>query len=738
MAEKQRRSKHSADGKPDFYEKTTAKIIELMESGQLPWQKPWDASVGASLVTPINGSTTRPYNRTNGLFLSFVMYQKESSDPRFFSSGALAAQNKFFRARVTELTDAGKEIHPEMRWIYGIKKGAHSFPVKSVWKVDRDKQGNLLPEDEQYWAKKYVPVFHASDCTRREFHYDKEGKPILDEEGKQKYTDHPLKAYTPKSKGYTHEETYEMAEAILRASGAKIINGQVDRSAYSPQHDRIMLPPKEAFPSLGDYYATALHELAHWTGHPSRLKRDLTGNKGTEAYAKEELRAELASAFLSMELGLPAHNENTAAYLQFWVKSLKDDKMEIFKASNDAKDIADYVMSFLPERFRGKEAEEETALVPVQADVTVLEPLSETPQKLSDLGDFIRTDDPRILQLPEEAQAKGTSRFYKYYLDHRPYDIGTVPKEGLYFVDSEDKGGNFGAAYYEKQLPASVAAAYELRPDVHYFANKALHITVYHPKKGVHFQLDNPPRLFRDYDAVYQGNYLRTGVRPHRILEELHNHPPEGQRPIQSGDLVEMDGCLCAVKDVGCQLLELHPYQGDFILTNSDLQKGQQMLTAAKSAVGEEKYKIYREKLHEQLYRSQQIRQEFEHQQNGVFVATDEKDNGGIRFQLAGDYAEDFHLRTYQFGLSGFTPTDQKGWHDADYIFAAKAVEAHQGNNLCEIADTIQQNSPYAVISGDRNYGRTIVKEALKERTQRLEKEAAQDVTDERAVANAR
>ena len=73
----------------------------------------------------------------------------------------------------------------------------------------------------------------------------------------------------------------------------------------------------------------------------------------TEAYAKEELRAELASAFLSMELGLPAHNENTAAYLQYWVKSLKDDKMEIFKASNDARKIADFVMGFLPANFRG-------------------------------------------------------------------------------------------------------------------------------------------------------------------------------------------------------------------------------------------------------------------------------------------------------------------------------------------------------------------------------------------------
>ena len=737
MAEKKQRTKKGDEIKPDFYEKTTEKIITLMESGNLPWQKPWDANVGASLVTPINGSTTRAYNRTNGLFLSFVMYSKESSDPRFFSSGALAAQNKFFRARVAELEDEGKTVHPEMRWMYGIKKGARSFPVKSVWKVDRDKQGNLLPEEEQYWAKKYVPVFHASDCTRREFLYDQEGNPILDEDGKQKYTDHPLKAYKPKAKGYTHEETYEIAEAILKASGATIINGQVDRSAYSPMDDRIILPPKEAFPSLGDYYATALHELAHWTGHPSRLDRNLTGDKNTESYAKEELRAELASAFLSMELGLPAHNENTAAYLQYWVKSLKDDKMEIFKASNDARKIADFVMDFLPARFRGRE-ETETAIVPVDADVTVIDPLEATAQNLRDLGDVIDADDPRILQLPKEAQAKGTSRFYKYYLDHRPYDIGTVPKEDLYFVDPDDKGGRFGAAYYEKQLPASVAAKYELRPDYQYFANKAVHITVYHPKKGIRTSLDNPPRFFRDYEAAYDGNYLRAGLRPLRLIEELQKHPPKGQRALQPGDLIEMDGFLCAIKDVGCHLLELHAYQGDFILTNSDLQKGKQMLMAARNAVGEEKYNVYREKLHEQLYRSHQIRSEFEQQGTGVFLTTDEGDKERLPLQFDGDYAEGFHLRAYQYGLSGFTPTDQKGWHDADYAFAIKVVEQHAGAYLSEISDAIQRNSPYAVISGNRNYGREIVKEAWKDITKRREQEAANDHTDERTTVNAR
>ena len=162
------------------------------------------------------------------------------------------------------------------------------------------------------------------------------------------------------------------------------------------------------------------------------------------------------------------------------------------------------------------------------------------------------------------------------------------------------------------------------------------------------------------------------------------------------------------------------------------------MLTAAKNAVGEEKYTIYREKLHEQLYRSHQIRSEFEQQGTGVFLATDEKENGRLPLQFDGDYAEGFHLRAYQYGLSGFTPTDQKGWHDADYAYARKAVEEHDGAHLSEISDAIQRNSPYAVISGNRNYGREIVKEAWKDLTKHREQEAAKDPVDERATANAR
>ena len=86
--------------KADIYAKTTEKIIALMETGKLPWQKGWDRSIGASLVCPINGRNGKRYARLNSIFLSFVMAEKESNDPRFFTMGTLNAQNRIFRERV--------------------------------------------------------------------------------------------------------------------------------------------------------------------------------------------------------------------------------------------------------------------------------------------------------------------------------------------------------------------------------------------------------------------------------------------------------------------------------------------------------------------------------------------------------------------------------------------------------------------------------------------------------------
>lgn len=128
----------------------------------------------------------------------------------------------------------------------------------------------------------------------------------------------------------------EDAENLLAATGAKIRWGGT-RACYIPGIDEIHMPERERFGRPVNAYAVALHELSHWTGHSSRLNRDFNGRFGSEAYAFEELVAELGSAFLVARLGLSgARMENHASYVQSWLKILKNDKTAIFTASKHA------------------------------------------------------------------------------------------------------------------------------------------------------------------------------------------------------------------------------------------------------------------------------------------------------------------------------------------------------------------------------------------------------------------
>ncbi|RPI76498.1 MAG: hypothetical protein EHM45_12760 [Desulfobacteraceae bacterium] len=138
----------------------------------------------------------------------------------------------------------------------------------------------------------------------------------------------------------------QRADNILRESDAKIFHDQDKSAYYQPAKDEIHMPPKSHFQNSDRYYATALHELGHWTGHQTRLNRDLGGFKGSDQYAREELRAELASYFMSDRLKISNEVENHASYLQSWVKVLKEDKHEIFRASRDAEKITEYVMAY--------------------------------------------------------------------------------------------------------------------------------------------------------------------------------------------------------------------------------------------------------------------------------------------------------------------------------------------------------------------------------------------------------
>ena len=136
-------------------------------------------------------------------------------------------------------------------------------------------------------------------------------------------------------------------EQLTRQTGARINHRKGDRAFYQSSTDRITLPLRSQFSSQQGYYATLLHELAHWTGHPKRLNRDLGHPFGSPAYAREELRAEIASMILGHELDVPERPENHLSYLDSWIRVLRDDPKEIQRAARAAEDIADYLQASL-------------------------------------------------------------------------------------------------------------------------------------------------------------------------------------------------------------------------------------------------------------------------------------------------------------------------------------------------------------------------------------------------------
>jgi antirestriction protein ArdC len=138
-----------------------------------------------------------------------------------------------------------------------------------------------------------------------------------------------------------------VVEAFIAASGADIRMGG-NKACYVPSHDFVAMPEKHQFKSLEHYYATALHECAHWSGHEKRLNRDLKNRFDTKAYAAEELVAELSAAFLCAHLGIPGELRH-ADYIGSWLKILKEDNRAIFTAASKAQQAADYLRAFSEE-----------------------------------------------------------------------------------------------------------------------------------------------------------------------------------------------------------------------------------------------------------------------------------------------------------------------------------------------------------------------------------------------------
>lgn len=138
-------------------------------------------------------------------------------------------------------------------------------------------------------------------------------------------------------------ERHANVEEFITSSGADIYYGG-PHACYVPSRDEVHLPPAGAFRSVQGYYHVALHELTHWTGHESRCARDLRNRFGTEAYAIEELIAELGAAFLSAELGIATEPRiDHARYISSWLKVLKNDKRAIFTAATKASEATNFL-----------------------------------------------------------------------------------------------------------------------------------------------------------------------------------------------------------------------------------------------------------------------------------------------------------------------------------------------------------------------------------------------------------
>ncbi len=285
----------------DHYQEVTDRIIAALEGGTKPWQQPWRGEGASGPLAPMNPTTGRKYHGINTLVLAMSALAM-GGDPRFCS--------------YKQAGDRGWQVKRGER-------GTTVFFFKRMEVVDRD----APPEAED--RTKRVPLLRAYTVFN----------------GAQLDGIPPYVAPTPAEAPWRRPEA---ADVILRNSGAYIRIGG-DRAFYSPAIDHIQLPREGSFESPQGWAAVALHEAAHWTGAPHRLNRELRNSFGSDKYAQEELRAEMASAMIGAELGLPCDLPNHASYVASWLNTLRQDKREIFRAAADAQRIADYLLAFHPD-----------------------------------------------------------------------------------------------------------------------------------------------------------------------------------------------------------------------------------------------------------------------------------------------------------------------------------------------------------------------------------------------------
>ncbi|MBR0721755.1 ArdC family protein [Bradyrhizobium manausense] len=276
----------------DLYSKVTDSIIKQLEAGVIPWTKPWAIEKKAGIAyVPTNVATGRPYSGINTLLL-----WAEAMERGFHSHSWMTFK---------QANDIGAHV----------RKGEHGTTV--VFTKWTEKPDEETGETKKRSLLKTYTVFHVEQLEKLPPAYQATVEP------------------PPET------EVYEGALKLTRECGVDIQYSGT-KAAYYPQRDQIVLPPYSWFEAPEEFYGVAFHEIIHSTGHKDRLNRNLSTRFGSNAYAFEELVAELGSAFLCAHSGIAARHRS-ASYVESWLKVLKEDRRAIFQAASYASQAADWV-----------------------------------------------------------------------------------------------------------------------------------------------------------------------------------------------------------------------------------------------------------------------------------------------------------------------------------------------------------------------------------------------------------
>ncbi|WP_108838292.1 ArdC family protein [Tateyamaria sp. Alg231-49] len=276
----------------DVYAHVTDTIIAEIEAGTPPWRKPWTGSAsGIALPTRHNGEEYRGIN----ILMLWVMAAKH---------GYLSSRWMTYKQ--------GQELGGQVR------KGETSSTVVKYGTFTRENELGI--EEELPYARAYR-VFNADQI---------EGLP----------EDYYIRPEAPRDLGTAEDPELD---AFFSRTGAEIVTSDDARAYYSPAKDHIHMPPIATFHNTAGYYATLAHEMIHWTGSEKRLER-IKKFANREAYAFEELVAEIGACFLGAQIGVAPEFDQSAAYVEGWLKALKEDKRAIFRAASEAQKAADFVL----------------------------------------------------------------------------------------------------------------------------------------------------------------------------------------------------------------------------------------------------------------------------------------------------------------------------------------------------------------------------------------------------------